>query len=140
MEAARHWALVVRQAMQQPQQDKAADEQERKTAGVSPEDWEQAFEWDETQGRWAEAGSGAPAPGAVPGAPEPFVVWPCNWAVVLLFVQCSTTWRRAGMGGYEGMDYPGVDVVLRRRQVKKANKVFCQLQAMERAALEVLNG
>lgn len=140
MEAARHWALVVRQGMQQPHQDRQADEEERKRTGVSKEDWEQAFEWDEPGQRWVETDAGAPAPGTVAGSQEPFIVWPGNWHVVRVFMWCSTQWRRSPMGGYEGLDYPGVEVVLRRRKVKKSDVVFCQIQDMEMAALEVLNG
>jgi hypothetical protein len=42
------------------------------------------------------------------------------------------------MGGVTGLDYAGVDVVLRRRGVR-ARETFIDLQVMEAAALPLLN-
>lgn len=48
-----------------------------------------------------------------------------------------------GMSGaiYTGLDYAGVDVVLSRSGLskKKQNKVFFEVQEIERGALEILN-
>jgi hypothetical protein len=76
-------------------------------------------------------------------APEPdaegFEVMPANWAAVIAFLACETQWRVAvGFGGpyWLGLDYAGVDVVLRRTGSKAD---FADLQAMEAAALDVFS-
>ena len=64
-------------------------------------------------------------------------VWvlPENWDAATLFSACGTQWRTAGVAGVAtGLDYAGVDVVMRRRGF--ADEVFEQLEAMERTALE----
>jgi len=47
------------------------------------------------------------------------------------------------MGGvfYQGLDYPGVNIVLERcvKKRKKRDRLFLQLQQIERGALEVIN-
>lgn len=42
------------------------------------------------------------------------------------------------MGGVLGLDYCGVEVVMRQRKVADAGRMFEQLQAMEQGVLEVL--
>jgi hypothetical protein len=53
----------------------------------------------------------------------------------------QTQWRIGPMGGYLGLEYPGVTaalgVVVRGRKLRR--QTFLDLQAMERAALKVLN-
>jgi len=69
---------------------------------------------------------------------ETFEVWDVNWASLTAFLACETQWRvAAGLAGliWLGLDYPGVDVVLRRLGL--ADHVFADLQVMERAALDV---
>ena len=54
---------------------------------------------------------------------------------MLAFLACETQWRFAvGMGGATrlGLDYPSVDVALRRLDL---DHTFADLQIMERAAL-----
>jgi hypothetical protein len=77
-------------------------------------------------------------------APE-FGVWAENWDAVLLFAACDTQWRvAAGLGGAQvlGLDYRGVEVVMRYTAIKRADRapLFRQLQVMERAAIEAMNG
>jgi hypothetical protein len=43
------------------------------------------------------------------------------------------------MGGVTGLDYAGVDVVLRARRAGSRRRAFDDLQLMERAALPLLN-
>lgn len=67
---------------------------------------------------------------------EAFEVWSCNWESFRAFLACETQWRVAlGMAGavWLGLDYSGVDVVLRRTGA--AEHVFEDLQLMEGAAL-----
>ena len=129
---------MVRQ-VRQPRQDLEAQEKERRETGVAQESWEQAYEWveEEAGGKWAEmAGQDEPGP-QPPPADQPFVVWECNRPALQAFMACGTLWRR-DVGGSFWLDYNGVDVVMRRR--KLADELFEQIQTMEFAALEVLNG
>lgn len=67
---------------------------------------------------------------------EDVAVWAINWRTVLAFLACETCWRVAvGLSGMTrlGLDYPGVDVVLRRRGYDDVD--FADLQLMEQAAL-----
>lgn len=68
-----------------------------------------------------------------------FAVWPENVHTLGLFRACHTQWRVGAMGGVLGLDYAGVEVVLRMMRVKKRNQVFGDLQVMEAAALPILN-
>ena len=89
------------------------------------------------------AALGAPLPeGSVPEGVDDtaFSVLPANWAAVTAFLACETQWRVAvGFGAppmWLGLDYAGVDVVLRRTGSKAD---FADLQAMEAAALDVFS-
>lgn len=107
-------------------QEVQADEAEREQAGVDRDNWDAAFDWaDDLQGRGQ-----APQRG-------PYAVWRCNWDAIDLFMACDTRWQRDFHGRFF-MDYPGADVVMRRK--KTTDAVFDQFQLMERAALEILNG
>lgn len=73
---------------------------------------------------------------------ESFEVWPENAETVATFMALQTQWRIGPMGGYLGLDYPGMQSVLAMRGVKKGKaqrRMFDDLQAMERAALPILN-
>lgn len=56
-----------------------------------------------------------------------------------LFIACQTQWRTGPLGGALGLDYPGVETVLRVRRVKDRAAAFECLQMMEAAAIEALN-
>lgn len=84
---------------------------------------------------------GAPVPPAAPVADDTFEVMTVNWQSLLAFLACETQWRVAlGMAGavWLGLDYAGVDVVLRHRSLNDPDRVFADLQIMESAALAVL--
>lgn len=69
-----------------------------------------------------------------------FEVWEQNWESMRAFLACQTQWRVvAGYGGAEwlGLDYSGVDVVLRRRGL--GDDVFEDLRVMEREALKAFD-
>lgn len=73
---------------------------------------------------------------------ERFEVWPENAETVETFMALQTQWRLGPMGGYLGLDYPGMQSVFMMRGVKKGKPrrvLFDDLQAMERAALPILN-
>lgn len=98
--------------------------------GVAQEDWDAAF-------AWADELDAAPA--SVPDDGGPFRVWRSNWDAALCFLACATQWRLAPMGGVLGLDYCGVEVVMRQRKVADSSLMFGRLQAMESAALGVLH-
>lgn len=68
-------------------------------------------------------------------------VWEENWNSVLFFLCLKSQWVLGGMGGYVGLNYPGVESVMRikRVPVKDRESLFEDVQIMEFAALEVLN-
>lgn len=68
-----------------------------------------------------------------------FKVLEVNWPAVTAFLACETQWRVAStMAGVfcTGLDYAGVDAVLRRRGDDDA--VFAGVQEIERGALEAM--
>lgn len=67
-----------------------------------------------------------------------FSVWPENWPTVEAFLRCQTQWVPAGMGGVVGLNYTGVEVVLRMYNITDP-EVFSGIQTMEIAALKVMN-
>jgi hypothetical protein len=73
-----------------------------------------------------------------------FMVWEENWRTVSLFLGLATQWRvHIGMAGahYQGLDYVAVEAALRLEGVPRRDRpdLFHDLQAMERAALPLLN-
>ena len=68
-----------------------------------------------------------------------FVIWPENVRPIELFLACRTQWRVGAMGGVLGLDYQGVAAVMRIKRVKDQEAMLTDLQAMESAALEILN-
>lgn len=71
-----------------------------------------------------------------------YQVWAENVDTIETFLALQTQWRLGPMGGYLGLDYPGVQAALGMRGVRKPadrRRMFDDLQAMERAALAVLN-
>lgn len=73
--------------------------------------------------------------------PEAFAVWQDNADTVDMFMSLQTQWRVGPMGGYLGLDYAGVAAALGAvvRAPARRRDMFLNLQAMERAALPVLN-
>lgn len=69
---------------------------------------------------------------------ETFYLWPDLVPALQMWRAVQTQWRD-GFQGRTGLDYPGVDVVMRRRGLRgrAADEMFGLLQAMERAALDV---
>ncbi len=69
-----------------------------------------------------------------------FPIWPDNAATLEIFLACRTQWRMlAGATSLVrlGLDYAGVEVVLRLHRVKnqQAAQIFNELQHMEFAAM-----
>ena len=74
-------------------------------------------------------------------AADAFEAMLANADAIAAWVACETQWRIAsGPTGIQwlGLDYPAVDVVLRRGRFEDADAVFADLTVMEGAALEVL--
>jgi hypothetical protein len=64
-------------------------------------------------------------------------VWDANWKSLEAFLDCATQWRVvAGFGAAArlGLDYAGVEVLLRRRGLP--DQVFEDILVMEREALK----
>lgn len=70
---------------------------------------------------------------------EDFEVWPENWEAVQLFLRVQTQWKIGAFGGFMGLDYSGVEAAFRMMKVPNTEEMFDTIQAMEIAALPVLN-
>lgn len=77
-------------------------------------------------------------------APEDpvFSVWSCNWPALRLFLGLKTQWRRAPFGGVIGLEYSAIPAFLRLRGIKAKRwpNLFEKFQAMEAAAVPIMNG
>lgn len=79
--------------------------------------------------------------GLVREGPEPddatFRVWPENWQALVIFSALATQWA-VGMGGPTGLRYESIPVVLRMRQVPRADwpRLFEQVRVMESESLK----
>jgi hypothetical protein len=73
-----------------------------------------------------------PVPVAVPR----FYLWPENVPAWLFFRACSTQWRH-GFNGPTGLDYAGVEVLMRRLRVpfRRRDRMLQLVRAMERGSL-----
>ncbi|MCC7413315.1 MAG: DUF1799 domain-containing protein [Gammaproteobacteria bacterium] len=73
-------------------------------------------------------------------APELCHVWPENWDALALFLACATQWRVA-MGGAIGLDYAGVEAVMRMQRVAIGRRaaLLTDVQIIEREALAVFS-
>lgn len=92
---------------------------------------------DEIEAQFRAMGAEVAAPRA-----EDFSVMRSNADSLDAWLGCDSQWRiAAGMGGliWLGLDYAGVDVVLRRSRLKDPDTVFLDLQIMEGEALKVLS-
>ncbi len=75
-----------------------------------------------------------------PAAAEDVEVMPDTWPAVTAFLACTTCWRWLGTPAGPirlGLDYPAVDIVLRRRRLSDPDGVFGDIQIMEQAALQI---
>lgn len=69
---------------------------------------------------------------------QPAYLWPENAEIWSLWRAIQTQWRD-DMSGHTGLDYDGVEVVMRNRtgwRLRKRKQAFCLIQACERAALD----
>jgi hypothetical protein len=64
-------------------------------------------------------------------------VWPENWPAVQVWVRAQTQWRM-GMGGVTGMDYSGVEMVMRQMKIEDAPDCFGRIQVLEAATLKII--
>lgn len=67
-------------------------------------------------------------------------MWPEHADAYITFVNVSTQWQVAGMGGAVGLNYasvlPALDRMHRGRTDEERDAIFADLQVIERAALE----
>ena len=69
------------------------------------------------------------------------LIWPDNWAPLNVFRRLMTQWQPAGMGGFVGLRYESLAIILRVSAVPRSDwpDVVDCVQVMERRALELLN-
>lgn len=67
-------------------------------------------------------------------------MWPEHADAYITFVNVTTQWQIAGMGGPVGLNYasvlPALDRMHRGRTDEERDAIFADLQVIERAALE----
>ena len=63
-------------------------------------------------------------------------IWPENETAVSLFERVQTQWR-VGMAGPTGLDYPGVEVVMRLLAPEEPLDTLDRVRVMEHEALSV---
>lgn len=85
-----------------------------------------------------------PAPGGQEQQSAHFELWPEHARAWRVFMACQSQWRRtAGLErvSLDGLDYRGVEVVMRRQGVPaaEADKVFAQVQVLENEMLRICN-
>lgn len=81
--------------------------------------------------------------------PDDYELWPEHWLAWDVYLGCGTQWRKTVLGGgmrptrllWEGLDYGGVEVVMRRYRVPedRADEVFAQLQVLEAETCSIHN-
>jgi hypothetical protein len=98
-------------------------------------EWEDAREQDDAAVDEALAAFGLVAVRTVEKF-EPLYLWPENIPSWELFRGVSTQWV-IGPGGLVGLNYQGVEVVMRKRCIKRSDesRLFSDIQVMERATL-----
>lgn len=88
------------------------------------------------------AAFGAPAEMVEAAQAEPdaglFEVWEENAVTVMMFMRLQTQWNVVN-GAFLGLHYPSVEFLFRIHAVEDAAAIMDDLQAMEMAALQVLN-
>ncbi|WIX35033.1 DUF1799 domain-containing protein [Salinicola sp. JS01] len=72
---------------------------------------------------------------------DEFEVLPENWSALEIFLDCSTQWKHAPMGGLTGLEYPAVRTVMEFHAVPLAEmrERFKQVRLLERGALNEMN-
>lgn len=77
--------------------------------------------------------------------PQDYELWPEHALAWDVYLGCGTQWvkTRGLMGGvvWEGLNYPGAEVVMRRYGVppEQEGEVFEQLQVLEQETVKLLN-
>lgn len=76
--------------------------------------------------------------------PQDYELWPEHALAWQVYLDCNTQWVKAvGLGVviWEGLNYPGVEVVMRRYGVppEQENEVFEQLQVLETETVSIRN-
>ena len=67
-----------------------------------------------------------------------FEVWPENWQYLELFCRCRTQWT-VSFSGVVGLNYPAIESLMRMMKIENTSEFFSEIQAMEFAALPILN-
>lgn len=71
---------------------------------------------------------------------EDFAVWPENRRAVQVLTLMATQWRVSGMGGYIGLDYGALPLVMQAAGIKRKHQAetFVGLQILEREVLSLM--
>lgn len=71
---------------------------------------------------------------------EDYGVWPENRRAVQVLTLMATQWRVAGMGGYLGLDYNVLPLVMQAAGIKRRHRAdtFAGLQILEREVLSLM--
>jgi len=64
-------------------------------------------------------------------------VWPENWQSVQVWTRAQTQWRM-GFGGPTGLDYNGVEAVMRQMKIEDTGDCFDRIQVLEAATLRII--
>lgn len=73
------------------------------------------------------------------GEDERFGVWPQNERALEAFLLVRRQWRIAPMGGVIGLDFPGVESLLRMSKIEADAELLDDLSMIEGGVLEVWN-
>lgn len=69
-----------------------------------------------------------------------YPIRPDNWETIQVFLGCSTQWEYNDFNGRRrGLNYPGLESVIRNYQIEEPEICFCEVQTMEFAAVQALN-
>lgn len=61
---------------------------------------------------------------------------PENWPAYEVFETCTTQWRIAPSGQYQGIDYPAMESAMRLMNIRKPHKLFHEIQDFELGAVK----
>lgn len=71
---------------------------------------------------------------------QDYALWPDNRRAVRVFTLMATQWRVSAMGGYVGLDYSVLPLVMRAAGIRKKHQAdtFAGLQILEREVLSLM--
>lgn len=101
--------------------------------------WAQGGVQDDTADDLAAFGATLDQLMSLPQVDTDFEVWEENADAVMMFLKLQTQWNVSSTGVFLGLSYPSVEACFRIYAVADQSAMMSDLQAMELAALQVLN-